>query len=122
MFTDLTVVENQEVGRQAPCRWPDGGAVPMRANKGVFQRLPNLGDMPHRLAGRMCCGELQMLTVVRFLMRDRCLVLLDEPSEGIALVILDQIVQMIPALKSQGVSMLLSKPSVHFAAMLANRA
>ena len=95
VFTDLTVLENLEVGRQSPRRWPDGTAVPLWTPERLFQMFPNLGDMPHRLAGRMSGGEQQMLTVARTLMGNPCVVLLDEPSEGIAPVIVDQMVQMI---------------------------
>ena len=122
VFTDLTVLENLEVGRQRPRRWPVGTAVPVWTAERVFQIFPNLGDMPHRLAGRMSGGEQQMLTVARTLMGNPCLVLLDEPSEGIAPVIVDQMVQMILALKSQGVSILLSEQNLHFAELVADRA
>ena len=122
VFTDLTVMENLEVGRQNPRHWPDGTAVPVWTPERVFELFPNLGEMPHRLAGRMSGGEQQMLTVARTLMGNPCLVLLDEPSEGIAPVIVDQMVQMILALKSQGVSILLSEQNLHFAALVADRA
>ena len=122
VFTDLTVMENLEVGRQSPRHWPDGTAVPQWTTERVFQLFPNLGEMPQRLAGRMSGGEQQMLTVARTLMGNPCLVLLDEPSEGIAPVIVDQMVQMILALKSQGVSILLSEQNLHFAALVADRA
>ena len=122
VFTDLTVLENLEVGRQSPRRWPDGTAVPVWTTERVFQLFSNLGDMPHRLAGRMSGGEQQMLTVARTLMGNPCVVLLDEPSEGIAPVIVDQMVQMILALKAQGVSILLSEQNLHFAALVADRA
>ena len=122
VFTDLTVMENLEVGRQNPRHWPDGTAVPQWTTERVFQLFPNLGEMPQRLAGRMSGGEQQMLTVARTLMGNPCLVLLDEPSEGIAPVIVDQMVQMILALKSQGVSILLSEQNLHFAALVADRA
>ena len=122
VFTDLTVMENLEVGRQNPRRWPDGTAVPVWTPERVFELFPNLGEMPQRLAGRMSGGEQQMLTVARTLMGNPCLVLLDEPSEGIAPVIVDQMVQMILALQSQGVSILLSEQNLHFAALVADRA
>ena len=122
VFTDLTVMENLEVGRQNPRHWPDGTAVPVWTPERLFQLFPNLGEMPQRLAGRMSGGEQQMLTVARTLMGNPCLVLLDEPSEGIAPVIVDQMVQTILALKSQGVSILLSEQNLHFAALVADRA
>ena len=122
VFTDLTVMENLEVGRQSPRFWPDGTALPVWTAERVFALFPNLADMPHRLAARMSGGEQQMLTVARTLMGNPCVVLLDEPSEGIAPVIVDQMVQMILALKSQGVSILLSEQNLHFAGLVADRA
>jgi branched-chain amino acid transport system ATP-binding protein len=122
VFTDLTVMENLEVGRQGPRRWPDGTDVPVWTPERLFALFPNLGEMPQRLAARMSGGEQQMLTVARTLMGNPCVVLLDEPSEGIAPVIVDQMVQMILALKSQGVSILLSEQNMHFAALVADRA
>jgi branched-chain amino acid transport system ATP-binding protein len=70
----------------------------------------------------MSGGEQQMLTVARTLMGNPCLVLLDEPSEGLAPVIVDQMVQMLLALKTSGVSILLSEQNLHFAALVADRA
>jgi branched-chain amino acid transport system ATP-binding protein len=122
VFTDLTVMENLEVGRQRPRHWPDGTAVPLWTPARVFELFPNLGEMPQRLAARMSGGEQQMLTVARTLMGNPCLVLLDEPSEGLAPVIVDQMVQMLLALKTSGVSILLSEQNLHFAALVADRA
>ena len=70
----------------------------------------------------MSGGEQQMLTVARTLMGNPYLVLLDEPSEGVAPVIVEQMVGMILALKNQGVSILLSEQNMHFAALVADRA
>jgi branched-chain amino acid transport system ATP-binding protein len=122
IFTDLTVMENLEVGRQPPRRWPDGSTAPVWTPESLFRLFPNLGEMPQRLGGRMSGGEQQMLTVARTLMGNPCLVLLDEPSEGVAPVIVEQMVQMILALKSQGVSILLSEQNMHFAELVCDRA
>ena len=122
VFTDLTVMENLEVGKQPPRRWPDGTAAPAWTPQSLFKLFPNLGEMPHRLGGRMSGGEQQMLTVARTLMGNPCVLLLDEPSEGVAPVIVEQMVQMILALKAQGVSILLSEQNRHFAELVSDRA
>ena len=122
IFTDLTVRENLEVGRQPPRHWPDGSAAPQWTPAALYQLFPNLGEMPDRPGGRISGGEQQMLTVARTLMGNPFLVLLDEPSEGVAPLIVEQMVQMILKLKSQGVSILLSEQNLHFAALVADRA
>ncbi len=122
IFTDLTVMENLEVGRQAPRRWPDGTTAPEWTPQRLFKLFPNLGEMPTRLGGRMSGGEQQMLTVARTLMGNPYVLLLDEPSEGVAPLIVEQMVQMILELKSQGVSILLSEQNMHFACLVSDRA
>jgi len=122
IFTDLTVMENLEVGRQPPRRWPDGSAAPTWSAERLFSLFPNLGEMPQRLGGRMSGGEQQMLTVARTLMGNPYLVLLDEPSEGVAPVIVEQMARMILELKAEGVSILLSEQNMHFAELVSDRA
>ena len=122
IFTDLTVRENLAVGRQPPRRWPDGSAAPAWTEQALFTLFPNLGEMPERPGGQMSGGEQQMLTVARTLMGNPYLVLLDEPSEGVAPVIVEQMAQTILALKSQGVSILLSEQNLHFAELVSDRA
>ena len=122
VFTDLTVLENLDVGRQPPRRWPDGSAAPQWTPERLFQLFPNLGEMPDRPGGRMSGGEQQMLTVARSLMGNPYLLLQDEPSEGVAPLIVEQMAQMILALKQQGVSILLSEQNMHFAALVSDRA
>jgi branched-chain amino acid transport system ATP-binding protein len=70
----------------------------------------------------MSGGEQQMLTVARTLMGNPLLVLLDEPSEGVAPVIVEQMADMIMALKREGVSILLSEQNLHFAQWVSDRA
>ncbi len=117
IFTDLTVLENLEVGRQ-PAR--DG------APSWDFERIgvlfPNLKEMPERLGGRMSGGEQQMLTIARTLVGNPSCILLDEPSEGVAPVIVDQMAEVIRGLKKAGVAILLSEQNLHFAAEVADRA
>ena len=122
IFVDLTVTENLEVGRQPPRRWPDGSAAPRWTPQDLYQLFPNLGEMPDRPGGRMSGGEQQMLTVGRTLMGNPFLVLLDEPSEGVAPVIVEQMAAMILELKAKGVSILLSEQNLHFAEWVSDRA
>ena len=122
IFSDLTVLENLDVGRQPARQWPDGTAAPTWTPDALFQLFPNLGEMPHRPGGRMSGGEQQMLTVARTLMGNPFLVLLDEPSEGVAPLIVEQMAQMIIALKRQGVSILLCEQNMHFAELVSDRA
>lgn len=122
IFTDLSVMDNLEVGRQRPRRWPDGTPAPEWTPEKLFALFPNLGEMPQRPGGRMSGGEQQMLTVARTLMGQPLLVLLDEPSEGMAPLIVQQMARTIRALKAQGVSVLLSEQNLPFAEAVADRA
>ncbi len=122
IFTDLTVVENLDIGRQAPRSWPDGRPAPSWTEERVFGLFPNLAEMRNRLSARMSGGEQQMLTVARTLMGNPYLVLLDEPSEGVAPLIVEQMAQMIMELKAEGMSILLSEQNMHFAELVSDRA
>ena len=117
IFTDLSVRENLEVGRQPP----RPGLEPWTLAR-LFRLFPNLGGMPGRLGGRMSGGEQQMLTVARTLMGNPRLILLDEPSEGLAPLIVEQMAGAIGALKAEGVTVLLAEQNLHFAARVADRA
>ncbi len=122
IFTDLTVLQNLEVGRQPARSWPDGRAAPHWTAERLFKLFPNLGEMPDRPGGRMSGGEQQMLTVARTLMGNPYLVLLDEPSEGVAPLIVEQMASTIVELKQAGVSILLSEQNMHFAELVSDRA
>ena len=122
IFSDLTVRENLEVGRQAPRRWPDGRDAPYWTPGRLYMVFPNLGEMPERLGGRMSGGEQQMLSVARTLMGQPLLVLLDEPSEGVAPLIARQMAQTILTLKTQGIGILLSEQNLPFCEAVADRA
>jgi branched-chain amino acid transport system ATP-binding protein len=121
IFSDLTVLENLDVGRQPPRRFADGTAAPTWTAEKLFALFPNLGEMPHRPGGRMSGGEQQMLAVARTLMGNPLLVLLDEPSEGVAPVIVEQMATTIIELKKEGLSILLSEQNVHFAELVSDR-
>ena len=116
IFTDLTVLENLEIGRR-----PARANAPAWDVERLFALFPNLREMPHRLGDRMSGGEQQMLTVARTLMGNPRLVLLDEPSEGVAPLIVEQMAAMIVELKKQGLSVLLSEQNEPFAAAVSDR-
>ncbi|UOD50131.1 ABC transporter ATP-binding protein [Orrella daihaiensis] len=122
IFTALTVSENLLVGRQGARAWPDGTPAPYWTVEQLFELFPNLRDMQQRLGSQMSGGEQQMLTVARSLMGNPYLVLLDEPSEGVAPVIVEQMAHMILELKARGVSILLSEQNLHFAELVCDRA
>lgn len=116
VFGGLTVLENLAVGR-LPARNARAWTVPE-----LFELFPNLGAMRDRLAARMSGGEQQMLTLARTLMGNPRCILLDEPSEGLAPVILEGIVAALGELRRRGVGLLVSEQNVHVARAIADRA
>ena len=88
----------------------------------LFELFPNLGEMRGRPGGQMSGGEQQMLTIARSLMGNPSVVLLDEPSEGLAPVIVEQMAQTIKELKSEGLTVVLSEQNLHFAMLVSDRA
>ncbi|KAF1050265.1 ABC transporter ATP-binding protein [Xylophilus sp.] len=121
VFTGLTVAQNLDVGRQPPRAWPDGTPVPVWTPERLYRLFPNLGEMPTRPGARMSGGEQQMLAVARTLMGNPYLVLLDEPSEGVAPLIVAQMAEAILALKRNGVAVLLCEQNLGFAERVADR-
>jgi branched-chain amino acid transport system ATP-binding protein len=117
VFSELTVMENLSVA-QRPAR-PD---APHWTPERLFALFPNLGRMRDRPGGAMSGGEQQMLTIARTLMGNPRLVLLDEPSEGLAPVIVEEMAKTILALKSEGLTVLISEQNLHFAGNVADRA
>jgi branched-chain amino acid transport system ATP-binding protein len=117
IFSELTVMENLEVGRRAPTP----GAAPWTPER-LFALFPSLGGMKDRPGGRMSGGEQQMLTIARTLMGNPRLVLLDEPSEGLAPVVVERMAEAIRVLKAEGLSILLSEQNLHFARVVSDRA
>ncbi len=117
VFAELTVLENLDVGRQAPRE----GLRPWTPER-LFALFPNLGGMRDRLGGRMSGGEQQMLSIARTLMGNPRLLLLDEPSEGLSPLIVEQMAAAIDALRGEGLSILLAEQNLHFAARVAGQA
>jgi branched-chain amino acid transport system ATP-binding protein len=117
IFTELTVMENLEVGRQGA-----RAGAPTWTPERLFRLFPNLAEMTGRLGGRTSGGEQQMLTIARTLMGNPSCILLDEPSEGLAPVIVDQMAAAIRELKTEGLAVLLSEQNLHFATEVSDRA
>lgn len=117
VFAGLTVDENLTVGER---RTPTGEQIWSRGR--IFELFPALAGMRERLAGQLSGGEQQMLTIARTLMGNPRIVLLDEPSEGLAPVIVQQIARTVRTLADEGLTVLLSEQNVRFATHVADRA
>ncbi|GGB15734.1 ABC transporter ATP-binding protein [Allosediminivita pacifica] len=117
IFTDLTVMENLEVGRQ-----PARKGAPDWTIEQLFDIFPNLKERRTNRGKHMSGGEQQMLTIARTLMGNPLLLLLDEPSEGIAPVIVEQMAETIKTLKAEGLTVMISEQNLHFARAVADRA
>ncbi len=117
IFTDLTVSENLVVGQQPPRE----GAVTWTEDM-LFDLFPNLAERRNNRGKALSGGEQQMLTIARTLMGNPLFVLLDEPSEGVAPVIVEQMARVIQQLKSEGLTVLLSEQNLHFAQAVADMA
>ena len=117
IFTDLTVAENLEVGRQPPRE-----GAPEWTPESLFAMFPNLAEMQGRSAGQMSGGEQQMLTIARTLMGNPSLILLDEPSEGLAPVIVQEIEKILMEIKSNGITTLIVEQNAIAALNLSDRA
>lgn len=117
VFGELSVRENLEVGR-LPC---ESGRTPWTPRR-VYELFPVLAELASRRALYLSGGEQQMLTIARTLMGNPRCVLLDEPSEGLAPRVVDDLARALNTLKSEGVALLLSEQNLRFAARVADRA
>lgn len=117
IFTDLTILENMEVGRQPPRE-----GVPEWSVDLLFELFPNLSERRHNRGKALSGGEQQMLTIARTMMGNPTCLLLDEPSEGIAPVIVEQMAETIMRIKKQRLTVVLSEQNLHFARLVADRA
>ena len=120
IFTDLTVAENLEVGR-LPSRANVTDAPRWSVDR-VCELFPKLLEMLDRPGGQMSGGEQQMLTIARTLMGNPKAVLLDEPSEGLAPIVVEHIARSVQALKREGLCVVLSEQNLNFARAVADRA
>jgi len=122
IFTDLTVFENLEVGRRAAREGREASKSEPWTLERLFTIFPNLAEMRGRRASAISGGEQQMLTIARTLMGNPEMVLLDEPSEGLAPVIVEQMADAVLRMKDAGIAVLLSEQNLHFAAAVSDRA
>jgi branched-chain amino acid transport system ATP-binding protein len=117
IFTDLTVMENLEVARQPPRR-----SAPPWTEERLFALFPALAPLRERRGARMSGGEQQMLCIARTLAGNPSAILLDEPSEGLAPLVVAQVAEAIREVKRAGVAVLLAEQSRHFTDRVADRA
>lgn len=115
VFGNLTVRENLEVARKT---WAAGAT--WTADR-VFELFPHLRGLGDRQAGRLSGGEQQMLTIARTLMGSPHVLLLDEPSEGLAPLVVQMLGEQLGDLKRTGLTMVLAEQNVHFVSELGDR-
>ena len=116
IFSDLTALENLTVGRQAP-----RAGAPTWTLERLFAIFPNLRELRGRAGARLSGGEQQMLAIARTLMGNPSLLLLDEPSEGLAPNIVELLIAAIGEMKRQGLGFLVSEQNLAFARLAADR-
>jgi branched-chain amino acid transport system ATP-binding protein len=119
IFTDLTVAENLAVAAKPAV---GGTARPAWTPERLYALFPNLAPMRSRRASQMSGGEQQMLTIARTLMGNPQAVLLDEPSEGLAPVIVQDMAAAVIRMKAEGIAVLVSEQNLHFCSAVADRA
>jgi branched-chain amino acid transport system ATP-binding protein len=117
VFPNLSVRENLEVARRT---WGDTGTTPWTEER-VFDLFPHLRALKHRHAGRLSGGEQQMLTIARTLMGSPDVLLLDEPSEGLAPLVVEMLRAQLARLKESGLTMILAEQNVRFVSGLGER-
>jgi branched-chain amino acid transport system ATP-binding protein len=117
IFPDLTVRENLEIaikkGRGGAARW---------TVERVYELFPVIAPLDRRLGGYLSGGEQQMLTIGRTLMGNPSLLLLDEPVEGVAPVVVRELTRQIKHLKGMGLTILFAEQNMHFATEVSDRA
>jgi branched-chain amino acid transport system ATP-binding protein len=112
IFMTLTSMENLNIVRTRGARWD---------TEDVFRRFPKLAPLKRRRGRSLSGGEQQMLAIGRALVTGPSLILLDEPSQGLAPMVVELVVDMLRELKSEGVSMLLVEQNLQMALDLAER-
>ena len=117
IFPNLTVHENLEVARRT---WGNGRAGPWTEDR-VFELFPILRERARQLGGTLSGGEQQMLTIARTLMGNPEVLLLDEPSEGLAPLVVETLRAQLGRLKDSGLTMVLTEQNVRFVSGLGDR-
>ena len=117
VFPNLTVYENLEVARRT---WGDGAARTWTVER-VFDLFPILAQRQRQLGATLSGGEQQMLTIARTLMGDPAVLLLDEPSEGLAPLVVESLRQQLAQLKRNGLTIVLAEQNVRFVSELGDR-
>jgi branched-chain amino acid transport system ATP-binding protein len=119
VFSGLTVMENLQIG--AAASKPLRRSAPAKIAE-MLEMFPRLAERPHQLAGTLSGGEQQMLAIARSLMSRPRILLLDEPSLGLAPNIVDRIFDLIVTLRDQGLTILLVEQNVERSLNIADRA
>ncbi len=117
IFPNLTVHENLEVARRT---WVGGSASAWTPRR-VFDLFPILAERRRQLGGTLSGGEQQMLTIARTLMGSPAVLLLDEPSEGLAPLVVETLRQQLTRLKASGLTLVLAEQNVRFVSQLGTR-
>jgi branched-chain amino acid transport system ATP-binding protein len=115
IFSALSVVENLQVAARP------GLSRQAWSVDTIFELFPELREHSHRRGGNLSGGQQQMLTIARTLMTNPDLLLLDEPSEGLAPKITEMLLQQILSLKAQGLTILMAEQNLSFCLRVADR-
>jgi branched-chain amino acid transport system ATP-binding protein len=116
MFAQLSVLQNLELGRKKGT----GGRADWQLDR-IFDIFPALRDLQARKAGNLSGGQQQMVAVARTLLGNPDVVLLDEPAEGLAPVIVQKLAEMVTTLRAKGYTIVMVEQNFRFAAPLADR-
>ncbi len=115
IFPELTVWENLDIARRSPS---NGGGW---SEAQVFDLFPDLEDIQSRLGGVLSGGQQQMLTIARSLMGNPTMLLLDEPSEGLAPKVIETLRDQVMRLKESGLSIILAEQNLEFVLQLSDQ-
>jgi branched-chain amino acid transport system ATP-binding protein len=117
VFPEHTVEENLEIGAKKGPNGEDEWSL-----ERVYELFPLLTPLRHRMAGRLSGGEQQMLAIARTLMGNPSVLLLDEPSEGLAPIVVQRIAELLHTLRGSGSTILIAEQNMHFCLGIASDA